>query len=376
MKISVPKESIQNEKRVALTPESVKKLIAKGFEVSIETDAGKSANYRDNEYQEAGAKIVSSFSEAAASADIVIKVRHPNKDEINILKEGSILLSFQDPINQAQNLEGFKNKKITALALEFIPRSTLAQSMDVLSSMGTIAGYKSVLLAANAQQRLFPMMMTAAGTIPPVKMLILGAGVAGLQAIATAKKLGAVVEAFDTRPAVKQEVESLGAKFLEMELSEDAQDEQGYAKEMTEEFIKKEMELIEKHISKSDICISTAQVFGRKAPVLIKEYMVKKMKPGSVIIDLAAEQGGNCELSKPGETVNYNDVLIIGPENITSTMAEHTSKMISKNIENLLMHIVKENTINLESDDEIIQRPLLTKNGELVSQIVKDILNK
>ncbi|MDH5720211.1 MAG: Re/Si-specific NAD(P)(+) transhydrogenase subunit alpha [Spirochaetia bacterium] len=376
MKIGVVKESIANEKRVAIVPESVKRLIAKGFEVIVEKDAGKAANYLDKEYQDMGASIANSFSDTASKSDILLKVRHVNSQEADQLKDGSYLISFQDPVNQKDNVSKFEKKKINSFALEFIPRSSLAQSMDVLSSTGTIAGYKAVMIAANAQQKLFPMMMTAAGTIPPAKVLILGAGVAGLQAIATARKLGAVVEAFDTRPAVKEEVESLGGKFLEMPLEEDAQDDQGYAKEMSAEFIKKEMELIEKHIAKSDICISTAQVFGKKAPVLVKEYMVQKMRPGSVIVDLAAEQGGNCELSKPGETVDYNGVLIIGPQNIPSMMAEHASKMFSKNLENLLFHIVKDNQIDLNSEDEIIQRPLITKNGETVSQLLKDILNK
>jgi len=376
MKIGVAKETIANEKRVAIIPESVKRLKSKGFEVIVEKDAGKAANYLDKDYQDVGASIANSFADTASQSDILIKVRHVNSKEADELKDGSYLISFQDPANQKENISKFEQKKINSFALEFIPRSSIAQSMDVLSSTGTIAGYKAVMLAANAQQKLFPMMMTAAGTIPPAKVLILGAGVAGLQAIATARKLGAVVEAFDTRPAVKEEVESLGGKFLEMELEEDAQDDQGYAKEMTAEFIKKEMELIEKHIIKSDICISTAQVFGRKAPVLIKTYMVDKMRPGSVIVDLAAEQGGNCELSKPGETVDHNGVLILGPENIPSSMAEHASKMFSKNIENLLFHIVKDDQIDLEKDDEIIQRPLITKNGEMVSALLKDILNK
>lgn len=379
MKIGVPKERAEGEKRVALTPESVKSLTAKDHTILIEKGAGEKAMYKDDEYKNNGAEIVDDVAKIHSESDIILKVAPPTeingKNEIDSFKEGVHFFSMQDIINKKDNLEHFKKKKINAFSMEFIPRITLAQSMDVLSSMATVAGYKSVLLATDEFQKFFPMFMTAAGTIPPAKVLVLGAGVAGLQAIATAKRLGAVVEAFDLRPVVKEQVESLGAKFVEMEITEDMQDEQGYAKMASPEFIKKEMELIDAHLSKSDICITTAQVFGKKAPTLIKDYMVKNMKPGSVIVDLAVEQGGNCELAKPGEVVEVDGVKVIGPVNLPSTMAHHASRMYSKNMENLLNHLIKENELHFSEEDEIATRTRLTRDGELVSEIVQKILN-
>lgn len=375
MKIGVPKERFKNETKVALIPDSVKKLTEKGFKVIVEKGAGEASYFSDDEYKKAGAQI-SDYKKLAAEADIVVKVRPPvalgGKSEAQYMKKGAFLFCMQDPINQKANLSLYKKLGLTTYALEFIPRSTIAQSMDVLSSLGSIAGYKSVLLASNELAKILPMMMTAAGTITAAKVLIIGAGVAGLQAIATAKRLGAVVEAFDLRPAVKEEVLSLGGKFIDMPLTEDMQDEQGYAKMASKEFIKMEMELINKHISKSDICITTAQVFGNKAPILIKDYMVKNMKPGSVIIDLAAEQGGNCELTKAGKTVDVNGVKIMGIENITALIPQVASRGFSKNVENLLLYMVEEGKIDVDKDDEIFQRTLLTKDGELVSEIVKN----
>lgn len=380
MNIGVPKEKAKNETKVALIPESVKKLIDGGFKVFVEKGAGEASLYPDAEYKAAGAKIVDNYKKLAPQVDILVKVAPPEKfqgkNEAAYLKPGSFLFCMQDAINQKANLAEFKKNRLNAYALEFIPRSSLAQSMDVLSSLASIAGYKAVLMATNELQKLMPMMMTAAGTITAAKVLVIGAGVAGLQAIATAKRLGAVVEAFDLRPAVKEEVQSLGGKFIDMELTPDMQDEQGYAKMASPEFIKMEMELINKHISKADICITTAQVFGKKAPILVKDYMVKNMKPGSVIIDLASEQGGNCDLTKHGKTVEVNGVKIIGVENITSSMAHHASRMFSKNVENLLSYIVQEGKIDIDKDDEIFQRTLLTKEGELVSEIVTNVLGK
>ena len=371
MKIGIAKETISGEKRVALTPESVKKLKGLGNEIYFQSGAGIGANYSDKEYADAGASDINSFEKLAETVDVLLKIRPPSEKETLSLKNNSILISFQDPMDNAANIQKFAEKKITAFAVEFIPRITLAQSMDVLSSMATIAGYRAVLEAAHHFGRFMPMFMTAAGTIPPARALILGAGVAGLQAIATAKRLGAIVEVFDVRPAAKEQVESLGGKFIEMELDHSAQDSQGYAKEMTAEFIKKEMELIETHLSKADICVTTAQVFGKKAPVLIKDYMIPKMKAGSVIVDIAVEQGGNCELSKPGEIVEVNGVKIVGPLNLVSSMAEHASKMYSKNMENLLLYLIKEGKINPDASDEITTRTLLTRSGEMVSEIVK-----
>ncbi len=371
MKLAVPKESRENEQRVALVPDSVKKLKAKGIDVIIEADAGRAAGFLDADYEKAGATIKSSYSEVIADAEVVVKVRAFTPEEAKGLKNETAAFAIHDALQETATIDVFKEKQIIAFAMEFIPRITLAQSMDVLSSMATIAGYRAVLIASSHFGQLFPMLMTAAGTIPPARVLILGAGVAGLQAIATAKRLGAVVEAFDLRPEVKEQVMSLGAKFVEMPEIEDASDDQGYAKEVSEEFIKKEMELIDKHLSKSDICITTAQVFGRKAPTLIKDYMVENMKPGSVIVDLASEQGGNCTLSKPGEVVTHSDVKIVGPLNIASDMATDASKMYSKNIENLLLHLLKEDKLDFNPEDEIVSRSLVTRSGEMVSEIVK-----
>ncbi len=375
MKVGVPKERFKNETKVALIPESVKKLTEKGFTVFVEKGAGEAAFYPDEEYKKAGAKITD-YKKMAASVDILVKVRPPvqfgSKNEAAYLKKGAFLFCMQDPINNKSNLSLYQKLGLTTYALEFIPRSSLAQSMDVLSSLGSLAGYKSVLLAANELTKILPMMMTAAGTITAAKVLIIGAGVAGLQAIATAKRMGAVVEAFDLRPAVKEEVQSLGGKFIDMPLTEEMQDEQGYAKMASKEFIKMEMELINKHISKSDICITTAQVFGRKAPILVKDYMVKNMRPGSVVIDLAAEQGGNCELTKSGKTVDVNGVKVIGVENITALIPQVASRSFSKNVENLLLYMVQDGKIEVEKEDDIFQRTLLTKDGEMVSEIMKN----
>ena len=372
LKIFVPKEIIDGESRVALTPDSVKRLVAKGFKVTVSKDAGADAFYSDKAYRAAGAKLAQSNQEVS-KADIILKVRPPialkaKKNEAEQYKKNSFIISFQDIQNNQNNLKIYAKNQLNAMAIEWIPRTTLAQSMDVLSSMATIAGYRSVLMGAERYQSFFPMFMTAAGTITPAKVFIIGAGVAGLQAVATAKRLGAQVEAFDTRPAVKEQVMSLGAKFVEMELPKDTQDAQGYAKEMSKEFIKKELEIIEKHLIKANLCISTAQVFGKKAPFLIFKKMVSQMKPGSVIVDLAIEQGGNCELSQLGKVVEYNGVQIIGPHNITSTMATDASKMFSKNIENLLVHIFREGNLTIDTTDEIIERILMTKDGKTIKK--------
>lgn len=375
MVIALTKESFDGEKRVGLTPDSIKKLTGAGFTLQVQAGAGSPADFTDKEYEANGAAIKADFAQAVSGADVVVKVRPPSKEEFAMLPEGCSLLGMLDPVYHKDLFPDYQAKKVTSFAMEFIPRSSLAQSMDVLSSMATVAGYKAVVLAADECSRFFPMFMTAAGTIPPAKVLILGAGVAGLQAIATARRLGAVVEAFDLRPEVKEQVESLGGKFVEMEITDDMRDEQGYAKMASPEFIAKEMELIEKHLSKSDVCISTAQVFGRKAPTLIEEKMVSSMKPGSVIVDLAVEHGGNCEISKPGETIIRDDVKVIGPVNIASGLPNHASKMYSKNIENFLLHFTTEGKLNFPDDDEIVERTKLTANGELVNELVKKFIN-
>lgn len=374
MVLALAKEIQQDEQRVGLTPDSVKKLTSAGYTVNVESGAGIQSDFTDADYESNGAKICGTFEEAVKDADIIVTIRPMESNQFTSLKEGASLLGMLDPINQKDLLSEYASRKLNSYAMEFIPRSTLAQSMDVLSSLATVAGYKAVLLAADECSRFFPMFMTAAGTIPPAKVLILGAGVAGLQAIATARRLGAVVEAFDLRPEVKEQVESLGGKFVEMEITDDMKDEQGYAKMASPEFIAKEMELIEKHLSKSDVCIATAQVFGRKAPTLIQEKMVSAMKPGSVIVDLAVEQGGNCESSEAGKTIVQDGVKVIGPVNITSGLPNHSSKMYSKNIENFLLHFTKEGVLEFPDDDEIVERTRLTKDGELVNELVKKFL--
>jgi H+-translocating NAD(P) transhydrogenase subunit alpha len=375
MKLAVAKESQNGEKRVALIPESVKKLKAKGFSIIVERGAGTASFISDSEYTDAGAELCNAGD--LASADAVLRVRVPSTSELESYKDNSWIFALLDPIARAENIPVFEKKKQTAFAMEFIPRITLAQSMDVLSSMASIAGYRAVLLASQEFGRFFPMLMTAAGTISPAKVFVLGAGVAGLQAIATAKRLGAVVEAFDVRAAAAEQVESLGAKFVKMEITENLQDDQGYAKEASPEFIAKQKELLHKHIGKSDIVITTAQIFGKKAPILIEDYMVKSMKPGSVIIDLASETGGNCTLTKHGETVEVDGVRILAPANITSTMASAASRMYSKNMENLLGYLFENGTLARDyANDEILKRSLITREGALVSEIVKKATGK
>lgn len=375
MKLAVAKESAPGEKRVALIPESVKKLKGKGFTISVERGAGEGSYISDADFHEAGAELCSAAD--LKSADAVLRVRPPSVAEIESYKDSGWIFATLDPINKAENLSAFEKKKTTAFAMEFIPRITLAQSMDVLSSMASIAGYRAVLMAGQEFGRFFPMLMTAAGTISPAKVFVLGAGVAGLQAIATAKRLGAVVDAFDVRAAAAEQVESLGAKFLKMEITENLQDEQGYAKEASPEFIARQKEMLHKQIGKSDIVITTAQIFGKKAPILIEDYMVKAMKPGSIIVDLASETGGNCTLTKHGETVDVGGVRILAPANITSGMASAASRMLSKNMENLLVYLFENGQLARDfATDEILKRSLITRDGALVSEIVKKATGK
>ena len=375
MKIFIPKEIEPKEKKVALVPSSVKKLVDHSFEVFVEQGAGDSSYYGDKSYKEAGATIYHNKNDIA-QADIILKIKIPTTNEITSYKETSNLYCMLEPLEHKKELQLLAQKKISAFSLEFIPRSTLAQSMDILSSMATVTGYKSVLLAAQELPRFFPMLMTAAGTISPARVLILGAGVAGLSAIGTAKRLGAIVEAFDTRIEVKEQIESLGAKFIampEVEIEGDS-DSQGYAKEMSKEFIEKEMEVIGARLEKSNICITTAQIFGKKAPLLIKKDMVEKMEEGSVIIDLAAETGGNCELTKLDEVVVHCGVKIFGPSYFSSTLPKHASQMFSKNVENLILYLIKDQKITYDFQNEILARTLVVHQGEIISQFVKDRL--
>ncbi len=374
MIISIPKEIFPGENRVACVPDVASKLIKAGYEVQIEKNAGLSAGFKDEQYIKAGAKIIENADQLYSNADVVLKVQKPSENEFNKIKKGTLLVSFIYALHYPELARTCAQNGIDLIAMEMVPRTTLAQKMDALSSQANLAGYKSVLLAANHLGKIFPLMMTAAGTISPAKVVIMGAGVAGLQALGTAKRLGAVVEVSDIRPAVKEEVQSLGGKFIEVETTENMQDEGGYAKEASEEFLKKQKELIFKHITEADIVITTALVPGKKAPVLVTEEMVKNMKPGSVVLDMAVEFGGNCEISEAGKIVKKYDVTIIGEPNLPSLVPTHASEMYSKNILSLIQHIGKEGKIELKLEDEIVKGCLLTRNGEVINDRIKELL--
>ena len=371
MRIGVPKETVDGERRVALVPEVVRKLTAKDHEVKVERGAGAAALIPDAQFEEAGAKLVDDASEVY-DADVVVKVAPPTGEEVGRLRPDSVLIGFLQPLTNGEGIRSIAQSGATSFALEAVPRISRAQSMDALSSQANIGGYKSVLIAAGEIGRFFPMLMTAAGTIRPATVLVLGAGVAGLQAIATARRLGAVVQGFDVRAAVKEQVESLGAHFLEFDLGGDLEGAGGYAKELTPEQQARQQELMAEAIGKVDVVITTAAVPGRRAPILVTEEAVKKMKPGSVIVDLAAETGGNCELSEPGETVVRYDVKIIAPLNVPSTMAEHASQLYARNIESLLgLMISEEGTLELDFEDEVIAGACITRDGEIVHEGAK-----
>ena len=371
----VVKETFPGENRVSLVPVNIAALKKAGLDVAIEAGAGTAAGYSDSAYEEKGAKVFSNRSEVFATADVVLYVRglganpEAGRADLDLLKESQVVIGMMEPLSEPDSLKLLADKGVVAFAMELMPRITRAQSMDTLSSMATIAGYKAVLLAAEALPRMFPMMMTAAGTIAPAHVFVVGAGVAGLMAIASAKRLGAVVRAYDVRPAVKEQVESLGGKFVELELEAgDAETAGGYAKEMGEDFLRKQREMMLKVVADSDVVITTAAVPGKKAPVLITAEMVRGMKPGSVIMDLAAERGGNCELTKPGETTVEAGVRISGPVNLPSSVPYHASQMYSKNITNFLTLLVRDGALQLDSDDEIIQTTMVTRNGNVLLQ--------
>lgn len=372
MRIAVRKEGAAGERRVSIVPESVKRLAAKKIEVSVETGAGQGSFSSDDDYRASGARVDSSFDALVADADAVLQIRAPSVDDVKRLKEGSALVSLLFPLVDLDVVRALAARKVTALAVDMIPRTTVAQMMDVLSSQATVAGYEAVLMAAAALPKFFPMLMTAAGTIAPARVLILGAGVAGLQAIGTARRLGAVVEAFDVRKVVKEQVESLGAKFVEIE-AEDAQTAGGYARELSEESKKKQAEAIALHVSKADVVICTALVPGRRAPVLVTAPMVEAMRSGSVIVDLAAEQQGNCALTRPGATVVEHGVTIIGETDLTSRMSAHASQMYSRNMEKLLFYVTKDGAFNLDFKDEIVAGSVITHGGEIVHAKVKEL---
>jgi len=368
MKFGVALESADGENRVALVPAMVSDLIKLGGEVLVEKNAGVKSNYSDREYESAGAKIVDSVYD---KANIILKIQPPTKKELEKINDSSRLFGLFWVVTDKTLIHEFMKKKLTVFSLELVPRITRAQSMDVLSSMSTVAGYKAVLLATGHFGRFFPLLMTAAGTMPPANLLVIGAGVAGLQAIATARRLGAKVEAFDTRLAVKEQVESLGARFVEMEMPKDMEAEGGYAKEATAEFIKKEREAIAARLPKIDIMITTAQVFGKKAPVIITEDMIKLMPAGSVIVDIAAEQGGNTELTEAGKIVQKHQVTIVGPVNLPAYLPTHASAMYSRNLVNLLKLIYSDKEKKLNLEDEVIAGCCVLKQGEIVSNTVK-----
>jgi H+-translocating NAD(P) transhydrogenase subunit alpha len=368
MQIGVPKETTQGERRVALVPEVVRKLTGKSHEVIVEPGAGAAALIPDAQFDEAGAKL----DAHVWGADVVVKVAPPTLEEAARLRSESVLIAFLQPLTNGDGIRSIAQSGATSFALEAVPRISRAQSMDALSSQANIGGYRAALIAAQEIGRFFPMLMTAAGTIRPATVLVLGAGVAGLQAIATARRLGAVVQGFDVRAAVKEQVESLGATFLEFELGGDLEGAGGYAKELTPEQQARQQELMAEAIGKVDVVITTAAVPGRRAPILVTEEAVKKMKPGSVIVDLAAETGGNCELSEPGETVLRHDVKIVAPLNVPSTMAEHASQLYARNIEALLgLMISDEGQLELDFEDEVIAGACITRGGEIVHEGAK-----
>jgi NAD(P) transhydrogenase subunit alpha len=363
MRIAVPREKQSGEARVALVPESVKKLVAAGAEVGIEADAGVQAGFLDSDYEKAGAGVMRS-ADLLAEADILACVNRPEPDDIDRLKSGCVIIGFLKPLDEPSALEPIIARKLSAFAVELVPRTTRAQSMDALSSMATVAGYKAVLIAAERLPRMFPMLMTAAGTVPPAKVLVLGAGVAGLQAIATARRLGAVVEAYDVRAAAGQDVKSLGAKFLEVDLGGiETQDAGGYAKELSPEALQRGRDMVAKHAAISDVVITTAQVPGRKAPLMLTEEAVNNMRPGTVIIDLAASTGGNVAVTKAGEEVQHNGVLILGPLNLPATVAGHASQLYSRNLTSFIALINDKGALKIDMDDDILKGACVTYQG-------------
>jgi NAD(P) transhydrogenase subunit alpha len=366
MQIGVPRETAEGERRVALVPEVIKKLTGSGLEVVVERGAGEGAMIPDAQFEEAGATL--GDATAVWGADVVAKVAPPSAEEVVRLRSDGVLIGFLAPLTNAEGVRALAASGATAFALEAVPRISRAQSMDALSSQSNVAGYRAALIGAQEMGRFYPMLMTAAGTIRPATVLVLGAGVAGLQAIATARRLGAVVQGFDVRAVVKEQVESLGATFLEFDLGGDLEGEGGYAKELTPEQQARQQELMAEAIGKCDVVITTALVPGRRAPILVTEDAVKRMKPGSVIVDLAGEAGGNCELTEPGETVIRHDVKIVAPLNVPSTMAEHSSQLYARNIEALLGLMVADGELKLDFDDEVIAGACVTRGGEIVHE--------
>jgi NAD(P) transhydrogenase subunit alpha len=379
MKIAIAKEIEVGEHRVALVPDSVARLVKQGFDVCVETGAGERSYFADDAYAAVGAEVIPDAETLWQQADILLKVNPPREREdgrleLSLLKPGAVLISFLDPLGDPRMIQRLAEHGVTAFSMEMIPRTSRAQSMDALSSQASVAGYKAALLAAATAPRFFPMLTTAAGTIAPAKVFVMGAGVAGLQAIATARRLGAVVEAFDIRPAVKEEVQSLGARFVEVALEEDTVAEGGYAKEISEAAKQRSRELVAQHVAQSDVVITTAQVPGRKAPILVTDEMVARMKPGSVIVDLAADQGGNCECTDPGRDVVNHGVTILGPLNLAASMPVHASQMYAKNLLTLIQHIASNGELQLNFEDDIMDAACLTHAGKIRSHRILEAL--
>ena len=381
MQIAVLKETYPGERRVALVPAVVPALAKKGMQVVVESGAGEAAGYPDRLYVDRGAEVASGREEALEKGDVLVCVRalgsRPEAEQADLerLRSGRTVIGMCDPLSSPRTVEELAGRGIQLFALEMMPRITRAQSMDVLSSMATIAGYKAVLLAANHLPRLFPMLMTAAGTVTAAKVLVIGAGVAGLQAIATARRLGAVVQGYDVRPAAMEQIESLGAKALRLDLEAgDVEDRGGYARQLTEAQQDRQKELLADVIAQQDVCITTAAVPGKPSPRLVTGDAIRRMPPGAVIVDLAAERGGNCEGTEPDRTVTVGDVTILGPTNLASDVPGHASQMYAKNVSNLLAHLVKNGSLNIDMDDEITRDTLVARDGQVISQRIRDLL--
>ena len=365
MKVGVPKETAANERRVALTPDVAGRLVKAGYSILVERGAGEAASFGDEAFAAAGATLVATAADVFGQSDIVLKVQPPSAAEARLCREGGALVALFQPSAERETVSQLAARRVTAFSLALLPRITRAQPMDVLSSQATVAGYKAVLLAAAASGRFFPMLVTAAGTLSPARVLVLGAGVAGLQAIATARRLGAVVSAFDVRAAVKEQVESLGAKFLAMQIGEQAEAAGGYAKQLSDETHRRELAFLAEQVKDADIVITTAAIPGKRAPILITADAVRGMKPGSVIVDLAVETGGNCELAEAGTDVRRHGVLILGPVNLPSTVPVHASQMYAKNVSSFLLHLIRDGKLLLDFDDEIIRETCVTHAGEV-----------
>ncbi|MFP4500715.1 MAG: NAD(P) transhydrogenase subunit alpha [Candidatus Hydrogenedentota bacterium] len=374
MLVFVPRETHEGEPRVPMNPETVKKLVNKGVELTVETGVGDVLGYADADYEKAGAAVSGDREGMLRTADVVVRLRKPPKEEISLLKKEAIHISYLDPFNETELVDEFVSQGISAIAMEMIPRTTLAQKMDALSSQANLAGYVSVIVGANNLPKLLPMMMTPAGTLAPARVFIIGCGVAGLQAIATAKRLGARVSAFDTRPVVEEQVRSLGAKFVKVELGETGETEGGYAKQLTEEQLAQQKAEMAKVIAQSDLVITTAQVFGRKAPLIVTTEMVESMQPGSVVVDLAVETGGNVECAQLGEIVDQQGVKVIGMENMPGHVAVHATQMYASNIYNLLDHFFDTESKSFKRDfeDEILAGAMIVHDGELRSEMLKN----